>query len=71
MLETLEKFPKSSKLHLLNAYLHNEKLQNTFKALTEMMVAEDIKPTIQEEFSLYRYKQQIELKIIEADMRNE
>jgi hypothetical protein len=52
----LEKFPKSTRLHLLNAYIHQEKLNNKFKALYEMMITDENKPQIQEEFSIFRYK---------------
>lgn len=56
MSDSLEKFQKSPKLHILNSYLQHEKLKNKFKALFELMITEENKPNIQEEFSIYRYK---------------
>ena len=70
MTESLDKFSKSPRLHLLNAYIHHEKLQNKFKAIYELMITEENKPTIQEEFSIYRYKNQIQLEMIENDIKN-
>ncbi len=34
------------------------------------MITEESKPNIQEEFSIYRYKNQIEEEMIENDMRS-
>lgn len=42
----LEKFPKSTRLHLLNSYIHQEKLNNRFKALSELYIIEDLKPSL-------------------------
>lgn len=54
--DALEKFQKSSKLHILHSYLLQGKLKNKFKSLFELMIAEENKPNMQEEFSIYRYK---------------
>jgi hypothetical protein len=70
LVDALEKFPKSSRLHLLYAYIQREKLHNKFKALFEMMITEDNKPSLEEEFSIYRYKNLIEEEMIENDTRN-
>jgi len=67
LLDSLEKFPKSSRLHILYAYVQREKLKNKFKALFEIMIADENKPTIEEEFSIHRYKNIIEEAIIESD----
>ena len=56
MNDALDKFQKSAKLHILNAYIQHEKLKNKFKALFELMITEENKPNIQEEFCVYRYK---------------
>ena len=56
IIESLEKFAKSPRLHILHAYLQQEKLKNKFKALFELMITEENKPNIQEEFSIFRYK---------------
>lgn len=42
----LEMFPKSPTLHMLNAYIHQEKLNNRFKALYELYITEENKPEI-------------------------
>jgi len=69
LVDALEKFPKSARLHLLYAYIQREKLHNKFKALFEMMITEDNKPNMEEEFSIYRYKNLIEEEMIENDAR--
>jgi hypothetical protein len=46
MSDTLDKFPKCPRLHLLNAYIHHEKLKNKFKALFELMLTEENKPNL-------------------------
>ena len=56
MNDALDKFQKSAKLHILNAYIQHVKLNNKFKALFELMITEENKPNIQEEFCIYRYK---------------
>ena len=56
IIESLEKFTKSSRLHMLNAYLQQEKLRSKFKALFELMITEENKPNLREEFSIFRYK---------------
>ena len=70
MTDALDKFIKSPRLHLLNAYINHERLKNKFKALFELMVTEENKPNIQEEFSIYRYKNLIEEELIENDQRS-
>ena len=66
----MDRFPKSARLHILHAHIEHEKLKNKFKALFELMVAEESKPNIQEEFSIFRYKNLIEEEMIENDMRS-
>lgn len=46
IIEGIEKFPKSAKLHLLHSYIEHEKLKNKFKALFELMLIEESKPNI-------------------------
>ncbi|KAL4450352.1 hypothetical protein ABPG74_009058 [Tetrahymena malaccensis] len=65
--DSLEKFVKSSRLHLLHAYIQHEKLKNKFKALFELMIAREHKPNIQEEFSIFRFANQIEDEIKDSD----
>ena len=55
-MDGIEKFPKTPKLHMLYAFIQHERLQNKYKALFELMITEENKPNIQEEFSIYRYK---------------
>ena len=64
------KFPKSTRLHMLYAYVQREKLHNKFKALYEMMITEENKPNMEEEFSIFSYKNVIEEEMIENDARN-
>jgi len=49
-------FPKSSSLHLVHAYLQQEKLGNKYKALYELMIAEENRPSFQEQFLMFRYR---------------
>jgi len=66
----LEMFPKNPGLHLSYAYFQQEKLNNRFKALYELIITEDHRPNLQEEFSIYRHRSIIERELIEIDIRN-
>ena len=55
---------------LLYGYIQKEKLDNKFKALFELMIAADSKPSPEEEFSIFRYKNIIEEEIIENDQKH-
>lgn len=70
IIDVLEKYPKSARLHILYAYVQREKLNNKYKALFEMMIAKGNKPSVEQEFSIYRYKSLIEEEIIEEDSKN-
>jgi len=37
---------KSAKINILNAFILNDRLGNHFRALTELMLAEDNKPSL-------------------------
>ena len=63
-------FPKSPRLHLLNAYFQQEKKKNRFKALYELMVTEENHPGLREEFSVFRYRNIIEKEMEEDEIRN-
>ena len=63
----LEKFPKSSKLHLLSAFVQYEKLKNTFKALHEIEITESLNKIAEEDFTCFYYKMLMEQEIIEND----
>lgn len=67
--DLLERFPKSARLRIINACLQREKLDNKFKALTEMMLTKWIKPNVEQKFSMYRYKKLIEEELVEDDIR--
>lgn len=54
--DSIDRFNKSSRLHLLSSYLHQEKLNNKYKSMYELMLTEENKPNLQEEFSIYRFK---------------
>mmetsp|Transcript_28675 Transcript_28675/g.25656 ORF Transcript_28675/g.25656 Transcript_28675/m.25656 type:complete len:330 (-) Transcript_28675:1834-2823(-) len=70
MVDAIETHQKSTRLHMLYAYIQREKLQNKFKALYEMMITETYKPNIEEEFSIFRYKNLIEEEMVENDIKN-
>jgi PAS domain S-box-containing protein len=70
LLDSIEKFAKSPRLHLLNAYLQHEKLNNRFQAYFELVETKENKPSLQEEFAVFRHKLIIEEEMIEAEMRN-
>lgn len=55
LVDSIEKFPKSARLHLLYSYILHEKLKNKFKALFELMIAKENNPNVKEEFSIFRY----------------
>lgn len=55
----------------MHAYIQQSKLQNKFKSLFELMITEESKPNLQEEFSIYRFKHLIEEELIEGDMRGQ
>lgn len=55
-ISALKDFPRSARLRLMSAYFFQEKLQNKFKALYELLVIEDIECSLQVEFSVYRFK---------------
>jgi len=70
IIDALAKFPKSSYLHLQHAYFQQDRMGNNFKALFELMKTEETRPDIQEEFSVFRYKNIIEKEMMESDIRN-
>jgi len=54
--DALAMFPKNPRLHLSYAFFQQYKMNNKFKALYELMITEENKPNLQEEFSIFRYK---------------
>lgn len=69
IMDVLDKYPKSARLHILYAYVQREKLNNKYKALFEIMIARDNKPSVEQEFAIYRYKSLIEEEIIDDDSK--
>jgi len=69
IVDVLEKYPKSARLHILYAYVQREKLNNKYKALFEIMIARDNKPSVEQEFAIYRYRSLIEEEIIDDDSK--
>ncbi|EGR31396.1 PAS domain S-box family protein [Ichthyophthirius multifiliis] len=67
--DSLQIFHKSTRLHLLHSYIQHEKLKNRFKALYELMICNELKPNMQEEFALYRFNIQIENEMKDYDER--
>ncbi|KAL4466115.1 hypothetical protein ABPG74_004352 [Tetrahymena malaccensis] len=70
LLDSFDKFQKSTRLHLFNSYIQHAKLNNKFKSLLELMYTSELKPNIQEEFSIYSYNNIIEDELKENDLRN-
>lgn len=70
LLDSIDKFNKSPRLHLLNAYLQHEKLNNKYRAYFELVETTENKPNFQEEFAVFRHKLIIEEEMIEAELRN-
>lgn len=64
------RFPKSTRLHLLFGYITHEKLKNKYKAFNELTCTMENKPSIQEDFSIYRYRYILEEEMIEYDTMN-
>jgi hypothetical protein len=56
MVVSLERFPKSTRLHLLYSYIQQEKMKNKFKALFEITLVRQNKPSLQEDFGAYRFQ---------------
>lgn len=54
--ESIPKFPKSPRLHLQHAYFQQDRIQNRFKALYELMITEENRPDLREEFLIFHYK---------------
>lgn len=52
----IEKYKKSPRLRLLLSYITHHNLKNKFRALFELMYAQESKPNMGEEFSIFRYK---------------
>ncbi|KAL4485750.1 hypothetical protein ABPG72_012290 [Tetrahymena utriculariae] len=70
LLDSFDKFQKSTRLHLFNSYIQHAKLNNKFKSLLELMYTSELKPNMQEEFSIYSYNHIIEDELKENDLRN-
>ena len=56
MVEALARYPKCGRLHMLYAYIQHEKLRNKYKSLFQLMLTEENKPSLQEEFSISHIK---------------
>ena len=64
--DCLDKFQKSSKLHLYYSFLQLGKLKNIHQAWYEIMRCAQQKPSVEEEFSNFMYR-----KVIETMMQEE
>ena len=60
----MEQYSKYSRFHLYMAYVSGDRLNYIYKALYELMVAEEVKPTVPESFAIFRYKYQLEWRMI-------
>jgi len=65
VMEALERSPKSTRLHLVLAFLEHMKLENKYKALLHLTNTEAIHPSPLEEFAIYHLKKRIEQRMIE------
>jgi PAS domain S-box-containing protein len=67
-METLEKQPGLTQIHLLNAYILYQKMNNRYKALYELAIANSGgNASSLEEFSIYRYTRLIEQELRQVD----
>jgi len=60
MTDVLNAHPKSSRLHLFYTFVQQEKLENKFKSVFELLMAEESKPSLEDHFWIYRYKSLLE-----------
>ncbi len=65
--ESIERFPKSSKLFLLHTYLQFGHMDNRYLAFFELSKAFNQTPDLQDSFSIYMYNYMIEDNIIDID----
>lgn len=63
----LDKFSKCARFHILYSYVAHDRLDNRYKALYELMIAEDNKPDLREEMSIFTFKHHIESEMNEFD----
>ena len=67
MKESIERFPKSSKLFLINGFMQFEQMENRYLAFFELSKAVMARPDIYDSFTIYMYNYVFEDKIIEID----
>lgn len=67
IIEGINKYKKYARLHLLNAHIHHDQLKNSFKSLYELDIAVLSKPTVFEDFMIFRMKRLIEQEMIDND----
>ena len=52
----MEEYSKYARFDLYMAYVSGDRLNCIYKALYELMVAEEVKPSVPEAFAIFRYK---------------
>lgn len=65
----MKKFTHSGSLSLFKAYITNFKLRKRFKAVACLMEAEYYRPSLLEQFNVYKLRLQIEREMVEDDNR--
>lgn len=65
--ESIQKFPKSHFLYILNAYIYFYKKENIFKALIEIQKMQQLKKQFQLDFFICRFKAACEKTLIERE----
>ncbi|CAK68406.1 unnamed protein product (macronuclear) [Paramecium tetraurelia] len=68
---SIAKFPKSCKLHLLQSYIQNSKLNNKFKSYYSLQHIKQLETSLREEFQAYRDLHTLEEMMQEEDQKAE
>ncbi|CAD8114609.1 unnamed protein product [Paramecium primaurelia] len=68
---SIVKFPKSCKLHLLQSYIQNKKLNNKFKCYYSLQHIKSLETSLKEEFQSYRDLHTLEEIMQEEDQKAE
>jgi hypothetical protein len=58
--DAIEKFPKNVDLRIINAFIFKNKLHNEFKAIFELMNCELCSPSLNDQFTIFRRKIEVE-----------
>jgi hypothetical protein len=64
----IKMFPKSVMLRVQSSYIQSEKLKNEFKSIFELMKCQNLSPSMQHRFFIFRRRLKVEKVVI---MRNQ